>query len=276
MRQLLFLGLLACFVAYASCEGFSLVWNLNDFYELCPGDEFDYNGLNVNSFVRSRGEFYLDSIRTYALEEDSKDYYELFNELDAKQLEEIKSTYHRHLVEMYGKEYLNDPHYNLENLMYQRFTAIQKNLTTFKGKAKGSNPFKANQLLSLQNQTVEEAKKLSVVLNSSKSDKPVPKFFNLAVLYLHLCSLKGNSDENTTMAFLLDEANIIPDKRVYTFNHYEPRRASNDWRRDWGEVHFNMHIPFEQHHSKWVNKTRPCVEAKELPPFYKLKGKVYN
>ena len=273
MRQLLFLSLLACFVALTSCEGSSLhsSWK-DDFYELCPGDEFDYNGLKVNSFLEVQGTFDSKRMGWHAIEVDSRTLHYLFNEQEAKKILEIQSTYHRQLVEMYEEKYMNDPRYNLVNEMNPKFTAMQTNLTSLKGKSKDGDWF-LNRLVG----RIERAKELCKLLTSCKSDKPLPDFFNWAVFVLHLNYVKGSSDENTTMAFLNEKVGTIyNDKRIYKFDHYQKIRASrlfNDWKKDYGIVHFRIPFPFQQHDSRYVNKTRPCVEAKKLPPFYRLKGK---
>lgn len=66
-------------------------------------------------------------------------------------------------------------------------------------------------------------------------------------------------------------------KGVYQFDRFEPMKSSQlfnkSWRNDSGMMHYKLQVPFEQHDSNWVNKTRPCVPAKQLPAFYQLKGK---
>ena len=275
MRQLLFLSLLACFVALTSCKGFGLdsIWE-DDLYELCPGDEFDYNGLKVNSFLEMRGTYTLYPIGYYAISLWSRTPYKLFDEQEAKQILEIKDTYNRHLVEMYEEKLVNDPHFNLENEMNPKFTAFQTNLTSFKGKSKDGD-----WLLDLLVERIEGAKELCKLLTSSKSDKPVPEFFTWGAYTLLLRHLKRTSDKNATMVFLNEKVETIYNNQIYKFGHYEKIRdskLSNDWSLDYGRVNFRMPFPVQQHDSKYVNKTRPCVEAKKLPPFYRLKGKVDN
>lgn len=272
MRQLLFLSLLACFVAFTNGEGSSLQseWE-DDLYELCPGDEFDYKGLTVNSFLEMRGTYKSDEIGWYAIEVDSIELHHLFNEQEAKKILEIQSTYHRQLVEMFEEKYMNDPRYDLENEMNPKFTAMQTNLTSLKG-----NPNGGDALLNRLIRKIEGAKELCKLLASSKSDQP-QRLVSWGLLVLHLAYVKRTSDENTTMAFLNEKVETIFDKQIHQFDHYQKIRNSklfDDWTKDYGIVHFRMPLPVQQHNSRYVNKTRPCVEAKKLPPFYQLKGKV--
>ena len=89
--------------------------------------------------------------------------------------------------------------------------------------------------------------------------------------------LRKSFDETTKMAFSNEKATDLYHKRIYKFDRFEPRKNSklfNNWREDYGDLQFDVHIPFEQQNSRFVNKTRPCVQAKELPLFYQLKGKI--
>ena len=278
MKLFLFLSLLVCFTA---CEnpsgtGFRSIgyrsYYYKNFSELCPSDEFEYNGLKVNSFFSILGfQEFIPIGEIYALE-DSVNYHRLFNESDADQLEEIKSSYIQRLIEMYGQHYLNDPLYK-EPWMYQIFSALQANLTSFRGK--GKNPLVADVALGMHSRKMEKAKNFSLVLDTYKKDGPVPGEDVLELLLKMLKDLKRIiGDKNTTMVFPIDETDEIFNKRIYQFDRYVSKSSFKNWSSYFGELYFYMHIPFTQHDSKWVNKSRPCVQAKELPKFYQLKGKV--
>ena len=207
----------------------------------------------------------------YALEK-SVNYHRLFNEPEANQLDEIRIAYHRGLIELYGKDYFNDPHYKLKNVMHQKFSALQTNLTSFKGK--GKNPFVADMTIEQQSKKMEDAKKLTLILNAYKSDMPVPvdDLLNNIQVILKF----GILGKNVTTPFLNEEFSIL-EKKVYEFDRFTPLiipRLADDWRKTFGKMSFVLHVPYEQHDSKYINKTRPCVQAKELPSFYTMKGKI--
>ena len=280
MKQSLLLALLVCLTvslrAHARSMGFSSDLS-KDFYELCSGDQFEYNGLKLNSFVKMHGDHRLRPIGDYALEE-SVDYYRLFHSAEADRLEEIRSVYHRNLVEMYGQHYLNDDKF--ENSMPRKFAVSQANLMSFHGK--GKNPLLSDQVLGLEGRKMEKAKNLSLALNAHKMDRPdqdgVLGFDQLLDLFeTQLTPFKNFFRQNLTMAFSNDKPADIFKKRIYKFDRFVPVRQSkliDEWREDSGRLFFDMHIPFEQRDFHYVNKTRPCVEAKELPLFFQLKGKI--
>lgn len=65
-------------------------------------------------------------------------------------------------------------------------------------------------------------------------------------------------------------------KGIYKFDRFEPiksHRFIKPWKKSSAYVNFTLHLPFEQHGLRFVNKTRPCVPAKQLPVFYQLKGR---
>lgn len=282
MQQFLFLSLLVCLVevsfgAHTRSMGFSSDLR-EDFYELCSEDQFEYNGIKINSFHKVHGEQTLRPIGEYALEE-TVNYHRLFKRAEADQLEEIRSTYHRNLAEMYSSNYLNDQLYKLGDSMPQRFATLQANLNTFRGK--GRNSPAADKVLSVESQKIEEAKNLSLALNAHKNDKPdlggVLGYGQLVDLFeTHLSPLR-KSQKSIKMAFFKEKAADIYKKRIYKFNRFETIRRSrlfNEWRRDFGRILFDLHIPFEQNDSRHVNKTRPCVAAKELSLFFRQKGEI--
>lgn len=277
MKQ--FLILLVCFAAYASCKNFpgsgSSVHMYEDFYELCSDDRFEYNGFKVNSFVTVRGYVELHPIGDYALSE-AVNYYRLFNDTEADQLEEIRDSYHFSLIRMYGKHYFNNPNYeNVENLMYKQVSDHQANLTSFRGK--GKNAFVADVVLGLQNKVMEQAKNLTLILHTFKSETPAPEKDSIGHLDHHLVALRHLS--NTTIVFPKEDAADLFKKLIYKSDRFEPIRRSklfNEWKEDSGKLFFNMHVPFEQNDSMYVNKTRPCVVAKDLPKFFQLKGQIGN
>lgn len=273
MNQLLFLSLLVCFAAYASSSA-SFRSDLDEgLYELCPDDQFEYSGFKVNSFRKIHGNLSLSPIGVYALEE-LVNYYRLFDESDADQLEEIRSTYHRRLIEMYSRRYLNDPFYSLENLMKQKLAILQKNLTNFKGQ--GKDLFVSARIISLQSRKIEGAKNLTVILNAHKNKVLVPEIIDLKHFDFYMHFMRTIFDTNSTMAFRKEETAAIYSKRIYQFERFKPIRSSKlfyNWRKDYGELLSNIYIPFQQRDSRFVNKTRDCVQAKELPMFFKLKGK---
>lgn len=156
MNPLLFLALLVCSVASASCEdymnnfrGAKFRFDLDkDFYQLCSDDEFKVGRLlqngrlyigQVNSFVIHRGQLLMHEIGDYALD-DSPDYYhKLFSSSDADQLDTIRSAYHHQLIDvMFGENHFNDPSYK-ENVLYQKFSNFQADLAGFR--RKGKTPF---------------------------------------------------------------------------------------------------------------------------------------
>lgn len=266
-----------CAFAYDYGTGFSGVgysWHsFEDFYELCPGDEFEHNDLKVNALFPIQGLLDLIPIINYAL--DPADYHRLFKKPDADQLDEIRSNYHQQLLELFGLDYLNDPLYR-EKMMYQKFKALQTNLTSFC--EKGKNPLMSKVILEMQTRKIEKAKNFSLILDTCKNDGPVPGETVLAALNKVLSYLKKEiSDANATIVFSADEIADIFNKRVYKFDHFKPKNIAKTpkyWEDYYGRLYFTMHIPIEQRDSKWVNKTRPCVPAKELPKFYQLKGKL--
>ena len=276
MKQFLCLSLLVCFASYASCGHFnsyrSSVHYHNDLYALCADDEFEYDGLKINSFLTVHQELGLTEIGDYALEE-SIDFHRLFNETEAKQLDEIRDAYHHGLIELYGENYFNDPHYKLENVMYQKLSALQKNLTSFKGK--GENPFVADLALGFHNGKMEEARNLTLTLNPYKSDKPTPEkelVKQIGNFYLHLLAR-----QNLTLALPKNNMADFYNKRIYKFDRFEPVKKSklfNQWKEDSGKMYFDLHVPFQNQDSDYLNKTKPCVGAKALPLFYQLKGKI--
>ena len=279
MSRLLFLSLLVGFAAYArglSDDFRALAVSstyFQDFYELCPGDEFKYQKKIVNSFFTVRVYQETNQIGEYALEA-SVNYHSLFNSSDADQLEAIRKDYHGRLIELFGPDYLNDLS-NKKNVIYQKLDSLRSNLTSFKGK--GKNPL-ADRILGEQNRKIEAARNLSSVLFAFKTAKS-PNVEDLQELFAsHLNSVLGTiGDENTTMVLSKEKIVDIITKGIYQFNHYELIKFSklfNTWRKDSGKVYYDMHLPFEQHGSKWVVKDRPCVKAKDLPDFYQLKGKV--
>ena len=283
MKIFWFLSLLACFTACACNDdaffgtGFRSIGYRSryykELYELCPGDEFEYNDLKVNSLFRVQGYQEFKPAGVYAL--DPIDYHQLFNESDADQLEEIRSNYHQRIRQLYGQEYLNDPVYK-EKLMYQKITVLQTNLTSFR--EKGKNPFVGQVIVDRADQKMEKARNFSLVLDTYKNDGPVPGESVLSYLVDALRNLKRViGDENTTMAFSSDDMDDLFNKRIYKFDNFRPindSRVFKSWKEHYGELSFHMHIPFEQHDSKWANKSLPCVPVKELPKFYQLKGKV--
>ena len=275
MKQFLFLSLLVCFAAFANCDYFSssrLHFNMHkDFYAICPEDQFFCNGLQVNSFLKVHGELGLDPIGDYALN-DEVDYHRMFNKIEADQVDEIRRAYHQSLVELYGKDYLNNP--RLWFVMYERLSALQANLTSFQ--EKGKNLFLSYSILGMQNKVMEKAKNLSLVLNSLKSDTPTLEKSYLKMFDDHYIT-KYKFWENITVAFSNVMAADIVKKLVYKFDRFEPTKGSkiiNDWKKDSGNLYFDIHIPFEERRSEYINKTIPCVQAKELPVFFQLKGKI--
>ena len=121
---------------------------------------------------------------------------------------------------------------------------------------------------------MEAARNLSSVLFAFKTARsPDPEDVQY-VFAQHLeVVLTDLSDENATMV-LSEEKNVeIITKGIYQFNRYKAIKFSklfNTWRKDRSQVYYYMHLPFEQHGPK----SGPCVEAKDLPEFYQLKGKV--
>ena len=281
MNRLLFLSLFVAFAAYASGygEGFRSIGfhsaYTKDFYELCPGDEFKYKDKLVNSFFTMRGDQETILIGDYALE-DSVNYHRLFNSSHADQLEAIRKNYHDRLIEMWGKDYLNNPSYK-ENVMLEKLNRLHTNLTSFKGK--GKNPFLGDTILGMQSRQIDAARNFSSVLHTFKTAKnPTPDETVLRIFEKQLkYTMMAIGDKNTTMVLWEEDTVDIFTKDIYQFNHWEAIKSSKilyNWRKDYGKVHFDMHLPFAQNGSKWVNKTRPCVPAKKLPEFYRLKGKV--
>ena len=275
MKQFWFSSLLICFTAYASCSS-TFSHNFEDLYELCEKDQFEYGGFKVNSFRTLQGNLTLPTMGTFALE-DLVNYHRLFNETEADQLDAIRSIYHRHLVELYGQHYLNNPAYDYDNLMHQKFTALQAKLTSFKGK--GKNVFVADEVIRLQSQKMEAAKNLTKTLNIHKDDVLVPEIIHPQHFDFALSLMKGDYDEDSTMAFKNEKTTDVYKRPLYNFERFVPRRASKlfyDWRKDSGNLLSNIYIPFEQHKSKFVNASRPCVRGDQLPLFFELKGKDYQ
>lgn len=273
--------LLACVTACACEDGigtgfcsYAFISDLREeFYELCPGDEFEYNGFRVNAVFKELAYLELIPIIKYAL--DPADYRQLFDKSDADQLNEIQSNYHQLLLELFGKEYLNGPLYK-EKLMCQKITSLQTNLTSFRGKGKN---LLGETILGVHEQRMEKAKNFSLILDDYKNDGPEhPGKRTLGAAIRQLSSLKARIDDaNTTMVFSADEIANIFKKRVYKFDRFKPINTSKTpkyWKYYYGKLHWDLDIPMQQHHSKWVNKTRPCLPARELPKFYQLKGKL--
>lgn len=273
MNQLLFLSLLVCSVICASGSA-SFRSDMDEgLYELCPDDQFDYAGLKVNSFRKIHGNLSLFPIGTYALEE-AVNYFRMFDESDADQLQEIRSHYHRRLIELYSRQYLNDPLYSLDNVMNRKIAALQANLTSFMGK--GNDLFLSASILRVQRQKMEEARNLTVLLNIHKNERLVPEIIDLKHFDFYMHFMRTIGDRNSTMAFRKEDTAAIYSKRIYKFESFKPTRSSSlfyNWRKSSGDLLSSIYIPFEQRDSKFVIKTRACVHAKELPIFFRLKGK---
>lgn len=268
MKQFLFLSLLLCFTAFASGSS-SYSHDFEELYEICSDDQFEYNGWQVNSFRLVHVNLTLPLAGKFALDE-TVDYYQLFNETEADELDWIRMNYHHLLIELYGSRYLNNP---VNDLMHQKFASLQTNLTRFLGKS--NNPSVADRILIFQSKQIEEAKNLLKILNTHKKEVLVPEIMNQGHFDFHLILLKAY-DENSTNAFLKDKSSDIYQKRIYQFERFVPKRASrmfHEWRKDSGELLSNVYFPFEQRNSKFVDAARPCVTAKELPLFFQLKGK---
>ena len=282
MKQFLVLSLFVCCAAFFEAHARSIGLSLDGggFYKICSGDEFDYNGLTINSFRKIKGHMESYPIGKFALEET--DYYKLFDKKEASQLEEIRSTYHHHLIELYSQSYLNDPNYKLTNVMYQKFSALQRNLTSFRGN--GKNPVVADKILKTQNKQIELGKSLTISLNNHKSD--IPDIYGLLglaelldLLKPHLYYLRLPFPGDAKMAFPNESDFDIIKKHIYKFDRFVPIRKSrlfNEWKEDFGDLQFNLIFPFEQKHSQYLNDTVPCAKTKDLPLFFLLQDRVEN
>lgn len=245
----------------------------DDFYVLCPGEEFQYNGLTVNSVLTIRANQDTENLEGYAME--SVDYQRLFKKSDAKQLAAIQNDYHKRLTEMYGKDYLNDPSYQ-ENVMHKKLAALRTKVISFWGK--GKNPFLADTTLGKQINKTEKAQNFSQILHAYRTRRtPAVSELVRAMFGEHLGNTALGVD-NATMAFAKEKLDLVFFKGIYQFDRFEPVNASeifdnSDWKKDYGKVHFKMQVPFEQHGSKLVVPSRPCLKANQLPVFYQTKGK---
>lgn len=283
MKQFLFFALLACFTAHSSCSSEFrsfriLFYYYRDFNELCPNDQFDYEWQTVNSEFAVRVERQLYYAGDYALEDVN--YQDLFNKTDADQLEEIRSAYHKRLMLLYGPNYLNYKSYSLKELVYNYFTTLRANLTSFKGK--GKNPNMTDVILDRQISQIEKAKNISRLLNTYKIDTPVIPKSDLETIQNSLESLEKDVKNSGFSKFtaIIFSPRKIGDlfKSIYKFDGFVPERNANafkyNWKKDTGQLRYTLHVPFHQYDSKWLNKSRPCVQAKDLPDFYQLKGKI--